>query len=484
MDRRSFIKKTVTSSIALAGVNFMNQKTFAENKSKRPNFIVIMADDQGWGDLGCYGHPTLRTPKIDKLAKEGTLFTNFYCNAAICSPTRTAMMTGQFPARVKMHSQISTKERMKSLGSAHYLDTKYPMLPRLLQNSGYHTMHIGKWHLSVWQHRNPDVPRPDQYGFDEYLLPYLNWPETKYGEKWSQKTHRARSTELFVDESVNYLNERKKADKPFFLQLWLLDPHVPLIPDEDQMNHYDDIKTRQPYNENPDLDPAKIYYSVLTEMDKQLGRLFDAVDRLGLAEDTYIIFTSDNGAANPRSYDYYVGTGSNGPFRGQKGSLYEGGIRTPFIIRKPGTVPADKVDGGSIISGVDFLPTFCSMAGTEIPEDKHFDGEDVSEALKGKSQKRKKPLMWQWRFGQPREALHKSPMLAIRDGKWKLLANPDKSRVELYDIPNDPMEVNNKAGQNPKIVKDLFAKLIKFHKSLPEGPIDPEAGNNDYPWPK
>jgi N-acetylgalactosamine-6-sulfatase len=219
-------------------------------------------------------------------------------------------------------------------------------------------------------------------------------------------------------------------------------------------------------------------------MDKQLGRLFDAVDRLGLAEDTYIIFTSDNGAGNPRSYDYYMGMGSNGPFRGQKGSLYEGGIRTPLIVRRPGSVPAAKVDDESVVSGVDFLPTFCSLAGAGLPAGELFDGEDASDAFHGRPFKREKPLFWQWRYAQPRETLHKSPMLAVREDKWKLLANPDKSRIELYDVVADPSETDNKADGNPGIVRELFMKLMRYHNSLPEGVIDKRAGNNDYSWPK
>lgn len=478
MNRRQFVKTTLALATAVASGN-----VFAA-AAKKPNIIVIMADDLGWGDLCCYGHPTIKTPNLDRLAKEGTLFTQFYCNAAICSPTRAAMMTGKFPGRVRIHAQISTKQHMDSIDSDSYLNPKYTMMPMLLKKDGYHTMHIGKWHLSEWLHKNPNLPRPDRYGFEDYLLPYLNWPETKYGNKWAQKTHRARSMELFVDESIKYIQEKTDSEKPFFLQLWLLDPHVPLIPENDQLRHYDDIRSRQPYDTSPDQDPAKIYYNVVTEMDKQLGRLFKAVDKLGIAKDTYIIFTSDNGAANPRSYDYYVGVGSNGPFRGQKGSLYEGGIRAPFIIRKTGSVPRGKVDDYSVISGVDFLPTFCSIGGIKPPSSDTFDGEDVSGAFRGTYHTRKNPLMWQWRFGQPREALHNSPMLAIREGRWKLLANPDKSRMELYDLPSDPMEVDNRARSNPQVVEKLYKKLMDFHNSLPPGVYDKNVGSNRYPWPK
>jgi arylsulfatase A-like enzyme len=483
MHRRAFLKA------AFAGAAGIMASDLAAAQAQKPNIIVIMADDLGWGDLGCYGHPVIRTPNIDKLAQEGTLYTHFYCNASICSPTRAAMMTGRFPGRVGVHSQISTRERMESINSAFYLDTRYPMLPRMLQEAGYHTMHIGKWHLSEWLHQNPDQPRPSEYGFDDYLLPYLNWPKTKYGDKWQQKTHRPYATELFVDQGIKYLQSRKNSDNPFFLQVWLVDPHDPLIPKVEQMQHYNHMKPGQPYNEGDDkyLEPNRIWYSVITEMDRQLGRLFDAVDRLGMAEDTYVIFTSDNGAGNPQAYDTYIGWGSNGPFRGQKGSLYEGGLRTPFIVRCPGRVAAGRVDDKSVISGVDFMPTFSSLAGYKEKAAYTQDGEDVSDALGGKTFQRNKPLMWQWRYGQARGAIHQSPMLAIREGRWKLLANPDKSRIELYDVAADPSELDNKADANPELVRQLFKKLIEYHNSLPdaaEGPYDKNAGKNTYAWPK
>lgn len=466
----------------LVGVCGMLLSAMQAAAADRPNFIFIMTDDQGWGDLGCYGHPVLRTPNVDRLAREGTRFTQFYVPAAICSPSRAGMMTGRFPARIGFHSQISTAKMMRELDSAEFLDPKYPMLPRALQQAGYHTMHIGKWHLSEWLHQNPDLPRPDAYGFSEYLLPYLNWPATKYGPTWQQKTHRCRASELFVDEAIHYLDRHENSDQPFFMQVWMVDPHVPLIPEKDQMRHYDDIHVKQPYNDNPDDDPARIYWNVLTEMDEQLGRLFDRVRTSGLAENTYVIFTSDNGAPSPLSYDYCVGAGSNGPFRGEKGTLYEGGFRVPFIIWKPGTVPAGRVDNDSVTSLIDFFPTLCALGGAALPGD--LDGEDISSAWVGKPFEREKMLMWEWRYGQPRYLLNRSPMLAVRDGDWKLLINPDRSRVELYHIPDDPTETMNLAASNPEVVARLEKQVVQFHKGLPGKVIDKNAGHAGYAWPK
>lgn len=372
---------------------------------------------------------------------------------------------------------------MRQIDSARYLDPAYPMLPRVLQKAGYHTMHIGKWHLSEWLHRNPELPRPDAYGFSEYLLAYLNWPETEYGDRWTQATHRARSSELFVDEAINFLERRHDSEQPFFLQLWMNDPHVPLIPEKKQMRYYDEMPVRQPYNQNPDLDPYRIYWNTLTEMDKQLGRLFKRVRESGLSENTYIIFTSDNGAPDPLSYNYYVGMGSNGPFRGEKGTLYEGGIRVPLIVWHPARVPAGRVDDRSILCLTDLLPTLAELGGAESPS--KLDGEPIQEVWHGGTlNQRKRPLMWEWRYGQPRGYVNRSPMLAIRDGDWKLLINPDFSRIELYRIPDDPIETNNFAESKPDIVKRLEKALLDFHKSLPGEVVDPNAGTVNYPWPR
>jgi len=446
---------------------------------EQPNFIFIMSDDQGWGDLGSYGHPSLRTPQLDQLAKEGMIFTQFYTSASICTPTRAGFMTGQFPARVGVHSQISTAEKMQELDSAVYLDPKYPMLPRALQGVGYHTMHIGKWHLSPWLHRDPILPRPDAYGFTEYLTPYLNWPETKYGKNWAQPTHRARSSELFVDQAIQYIEKREQDKTPFYLQVWLLDPHVPLIPESDQMRHYDDLRVKQPYIDNPDADPTRIYSNVLSEMDAQLGRLFESVRNSGLAENTFIIFTSDNGAATPSSYDYYVGTGSNGPFRGEKGSLYEGGFRVPLIVWRPGHVPAGKVDRESISSLVDFFPTMAALGQAATPA--NLDGVDIQKVWEGSPMVNRPPLFWEWRYNQPRTWQNRSPMLAVRDGDWKLLMNPDDSRVELFNLRLDPMENGNMAEQQPQIVSRLRKELLEFHQSLPGEVFDKQAGNVSHP---
>jgi len=229
----------------------------------------------------------------------------------------------------------------------------------------------------------------------------------------------------------------------------------------------------------------QIYYASVTDLDTQIGRLISRIDKLGLADNTIIAFSSDNG---PEDFDIrnavHSGIGSAGPFRGRKRSLYEGGVRMPFIVRWSNRAPAGKVDNTTVIAGVDWLPTVCSLAGVRLPADLNPDGQDMSDALLGKPKQRAKPLMWQWRFRVFGDMTNKCPMLAVREGNWKLLMNPDRSRVELYDLIKDPTELDNVADQNPQIVRRLSAQLLKWQATLSPGPVENVAGSNAYPWPQ
>jgi arylsulfatase A-like enzyme len=227
-----------------------------------------------------------------------------------------------------------------------------------------------------------------------------------------------------------------------------------------------------------------IYYASVADLDRQIGRLLRGIEALGLADNTLIVFSSDNGPEDIHiSNAGHSGVGSAGPFRGRKRSLYEGGVRTPFIVRWPGHVPAGRIDGTSVVAGVDLLPTVCRLVGVPTPADVSLDGEDMSDVLLGQARRRRTPLMWEWRFRVFGEPFHRSPILAIRDGDWKLLMNPDRSRVELYDVPRDPAQLNNIASHRPDVVARLGEKVLAWQKSLPAGPIEATAGKADYPWP-
>jgi N-acetylgalactosamine-6-sulfatase len=437
----------------------------------KPNVIFILADDLGWGDLGCYGNPHIKTPHLDRLAKQGTLFTQFYVNASVCSPSRTAFMTGQYPARHRVHGHFADHRQNAPRGMPDWLDPAAPLLSRQLKQAGYATAHYGKWHLG----NGDGAPEPKAYGFDDSRVANGNGP-TFAEEK--DEYFRAKSTGLFVDETIRFIESHRNT--PFYINLWTLVPHATLHPTDEQMEPYKKLgPTRVPYR-----GAMEIFYGTVTAMDAELGRLFKKLDELKLADNTIVVFSSDNGPEDIHAGTAsHSGVGTAGPFRGRKRSLYEGGVREPFIVRWPGHVQAGRIDEESIVSAVDFLPTLCKLTGAGLPENYKGDGEDIRDILAGKSRERTKPLFWEWRFRIIGYPYYHSPMLSVRAGKWKLLLNPDRSRVELYDIPGDRMELANVAAQHPDVVERLANEALAWQKTLPPGPVEPFAGKVTYGWP-
>src|SRR5262245_14872535 len=443
--------------------------------AERPNVVFILADDLGWGDLGCYGNRETPTPNLDKLAAGGKLFTHFYVCGSVCSPSRCAFLTGQFPARHKIHGHYATPELNTSRGMSQFLDPKTPTLPRLLKQAGYATAHVGKWHLGS----HPDAPSPAKYGFDVVKATTSN--DDTWKERNEDPFFRARSTALFVDEGIKFIEAKKS--QPFYLQIWALLPHATLNPTEEQLKPFERLSPGE--KGVPHKSARHIYYASLANLDEQVGRLLKKLDELKLADNTLVVFSSDNGPEEIAIRNAgHSGVGSPGPFRGRKRSLYEGGVRVPFIVRWPAVIRPGQVDDSSVVCGADLLPTVCKLSGVEIPKEHALDGEDRQAVVVGKSAPRAGPLFWEWRFNIAGPVLNKSPILAMRDGKWKLLVNPDRSRVELYDIPADPSELNNLADRNADVVQRMGEQVLAWQKSLPEGPRDPGAGKSDYPWPK
>ena len=446
--------------------------------ASKPNIVFILADDLGWADLPAHGHRSinahggwivngeLKMPNVDRMAREGTIFCQYYVNSGVSSPSRTGIMTGQFPGRLAIHDYISTTELNTERGMPDYVEPRVPTITSLLRSAGYRTAHFGKWHLGS----GSQSPKPKEYGIDVYRT-CLDGPMKRVG-----------STEMIVDETIKFIEN--ESDKPFYINVWLYDPHSPLHPTDKMMEPYEYLSPRWGNNRGA----LEVWYGVLTDIDRHVGRILDKLDELGLSENTIVIFSSDNG---PESglipfVSHYGGASSTntGPFRGIKRSLYEGGIREPFIVRWPGTTPTGKVDNTSVLSGVDFLPTVCKLAGVELPLGINLDGEDLSPALKGIPVRKTKPQMWENRFPVYGHVIHKSPILAIRVDNWKLLMNPDGTRMELYDIPNDPSELNNLVKHNPRIVRKLSTQVLKWHATLPKGPVHEDAGSNAYPWPQ
>lgn len=443
------------------------------NHPKRPNIIFILCDDLGWGDLGCYGHTLIKTPNIDRLAAEGTLFTQFYSASPVCSPSRAGFMTGQFPARLGIHDYLPVPllPHQVKAGTRPFLDPTVATLPRILKQAGYSTAHFGKWHLGD----GPDAPEVAEYGFDVVRTTHGRGPG--FGEWWTDTGFRARATGLFVDEAIQFVEE---CDGPFYINLWPLDPHATLNPTPEQMAPYEHLMPRGVTYPGA----MAVYYSVITNLDAQVGRLLTRLDELGLTENTLVLFASDNGPEDiciPGSSHSAAG---DTPFRGRKRSLYDGGVRMPFIAKWPGGVPAGKVNDSSVVSAVDFLPTLGSLAEGDLSGYVQDDGENLCDIMQGSDRARTKPLFWDYRFRQAGSLIHHSPQLAIRHGDWKLLMNRDGNRVELYDVSDYRMEVDNLADQQPEVVGRLSKQLLDWARTLPPGQPMTDSGIAQYDWPR
>lgn len=430
---------------------------------EKPNIVFIFADDWGWGDLSCHGHPYVKTPNIDRLAKEGTDFSRFTVASGVCSPSRTAVMTGHFPARYSIDGHFAWVPSNAKRGMPDWLEVSAPSLPRMLQEAGYRTAHFGKWHLS--NNMIPDSPTPDVYGYDVYGAFNCAGEQMPVHED-------AMHTNSFMEDSV-------AEGRPFFVNLWIHEPHTPFHTVPKYEWWVREIE-----------DPAdQIYASVLAHADDRIGSVLDKLDELGVAENTLVIFSSDNGparAAKPTElalhYDTATGAGwgigaakgITGGRKGYKASLFEGGINVPFLARWPGKIPAGVVDDVSLISAVDLLPTFLEMAGGEFPDGYQPDGVSQIQVLMGgaKAPTRETPLFWKtgarWPASEDKPD-HWAAWVVVYE-QWKLLLNSDLTYGELYDLGKDPMEKTDLAKEDPETVALLKEKLTDWQATLPEGP--------------
>jgi N-acetylgalactosamine-6-sulfatase len=428
---------------------------------KQPNVVLILMDDWGYGDLGCYGHPELQTPCLDKLASEGTRFTQFYVSSPVCSPSRVSFLTGQYPARHAVHAHFARYDENERRNMPNWLDVNVCTLPRVLKQAGYATAHYGKWHLGggAGQHGYPDAPYPKTYGYDDTRVWNGNGPGWLGKDYWpfpieieSNPELIPATSEVAVNAAIRFIESN--ATKPFFINLWLKDPHTPLEPTDEQREPYKNLE-----------EPKQTYYSVLTNADKQIGRLVDRIDELGLGDDTIIIFTSDNG---PRLYDLEMGLdGSTAGLRGHKGSIYEGGIRVPFIMRHKGQIKQASVDNDSLIASVDLMPTICKLAGADIPDYWMLDGEDISDCFMGKTkEKRDKLLMWEWRYNGFFTEGPIEHVYAARQDDWIYIESLDGTRTELYNIHADYTQENNRFEKDKDIASSLQQQLSCWKATL------------------
>lgn len=410
-----------------------------------PNIVFMFADDLGYGDPGCYGHPYARTPAIDQLANEGTRFTQFYVTGVTCNPSRTGLMTGLFPARFPKYA-------------ADFGFGDRATITELLKKRGYKTGHFGKWHIGP---NDSD----GTYGIDTIKT---------IGK--SRDLTTGRDGDLY-SAAIEFIRDNK--DKPFYVNVWGHATHFPVNTPAELANRFKDVtvdrKDFSPTMQHKfdeclkiggDLDESmRQYLGDVYQIDLNVGRVLKALDELGLRENTIVVFSSDHGPApvilgkkGARKFSNNM-LGYAGQFRGGKHEQYEGGTRIPFIIRWPDKVKAGRVDTTNVCSFIDWLPTLCAIACIdELPSD--LDGEDITDAWLGADRQRTKPLFWKV------SSTGSAP--AIRDGKWKLHLNRKRDKeVELYDLSTDPGESRNVAAENPKVVTRLRKQLRAWVAELP-----------------
>lgn len=429
---------------------------------QRPNIIFIFADDWGWGDLGYRGHAFFKTPHLDKLAQQGTDFQQFTVASGVCSPSRAAVMTGHFPAQHSIHGHFATLEKNAARAMPDWLNPAVVQLPRLLKEAGYATGHFGKWHLTNTDAK--DAPLPEAYGYDEAAV--FNGP--------GKQANPANSD--VDDMTIDFIKRHK--DQPFFINVWLHETHTYHFPKPEYMEQFAHLDEQH-----------QVYAAVLAEGDARVGRIMGALEQQGIADNTLVIFSSDNGperskpADTPeaekmgKDYSYahevltgygtYASVGSSGGLRSRKRSLYEGGIRVPFIVHWPGHTPAGAVDETTVITAVDLLPTFAEIAGVALPDCYTPDGESMADALRGKPLKRSKPIFWNWRGPKNGDWW---PCWVVRDGDWKFLMDEEGKRRELYHIPNNSTESQNLIEEHPDIAMKLEGMLNDWRESIPESP--------------
>ena len=444
--RRDFLRRSLlgAGSLALAPLAALHA---ADAPAKKPNIVFIFADDWGWGDLSCHGHPWLKTPNLDRLAGEGIDFQQFNVLNPVCSPSRTAALTGHFPARYCIHEHFAPGINTQR-GMPDWLDPKAPTLARFLKGAGYRTGHFGKWHLT--NQGAVGAPEPAAYGFDEAAV--FNGPGAPAG------LHDT------AGNAVRFIRASKGG--PFYVNVWIHESHTPHVPTPESMERWKHLDQQK-----------QVYSAVITDGDNDVGRVIDALKETGAEQNTIVIFAADNGPEwtggenrkkSGAGYGEYYSIGQTGGLRGRKRSLFEGGVRTPFIVRWPGHAPAGVKNDKTVLTAVDLLPTLCAAAGVRLPDDYHGDGENLLEALSGKDVARTRPIFWEWRGTKTEPDWW--PRLAVRAGDWKLAMTYDAKRLELHQLIDDRAESKDAAKDHPDIVERLSKLALDWKSTLPEKP--------------
>ncbi len=448
--RRDFLKLLATSAAALP----------CSAQTKRPNFVIIVTDDHGIGDVGCYGHPEVRTPNLDRLAASGVRFTQWYANAPVCSASRAAIMTGKYPDRAGVQGALPSQPTYDVPG----LKQGETTLPGLLKNLGYRTAAIGKWHLGSAPHS-----RPQAQGFDEFFGWYSGWldayshryyqlggpPGKIFHDLWRNDQEvfeePAYMTELLGREAQAFLSKQKKA-QPFLLYLAFGAPHYSMMAPKKYLDRFPATMDRD----------RRTHLAMVAAVDDVVGSVLDQLKRMGVEQETVVFFQADNGATREErasSLGKPAEGGNNGRYRGYKLGLFDGGMHVPAMLRAPG-IAAGQVSDRPMIS-MDLLPTFLAMADPTAKPPADIDGQDLRPVLAGK--KPSHEFLF-WSHGKSR---------AVRFGDWKLILHPPSFPGEsvpdepwLSNLEADPSEKKNLAASEVERVRMLTEKIKAWEREM------------------
>ncbi|WP_315852734.1 sulfatase-like hydrolase/transferase [Allorhodopirellula solitaria] len=409
-----------------------------------PNVVVVVADDMGWGDSGTYGHELIKTPNMDRLASEGVKLTQCYSACGVCSPSRSAILTGRTPYRNGVYRHLSGNHE------AH-LRASEITFPELLKEIGYETCHVGKWHLlSRQQFGEPGYPQPGDHGYDYWMATHNNAsPSHQNPDNFVRNGEpvgklKGYSAQLVAGEAVDWLENHHDSAKPFAMTVWFHEPHSPIATDSRFQSLYKGHENSK-------------YMGNITQLDHALGMVMDALDEQGLRENTWLFFTSDNGPVPAFG-------GTSGGLRGNKRSDYEGGIRVPGLARWPGHIEPGSTSDVPVI-GTDVFATVLDITGIPLPSDRTIDGVSMIPALSGKQVDREIPMFWRTHVSAPNERV------AMRIGDWKIVGDETLTKFQLFEVEKDWQETTDLAAKMPEKTEEMKNILLDLWADIQaEGP--------------
>lgn len=436
--RMSQLLKSVSPLLAAVALSL--------SAAERPNILVFVADDMGWGDSATYGNTLIQTPNMDKLAAQGVKFTQCYSAAGVCSPSRSAILTGRTPYRNGVWRHLS------GIHDAH-LRASEITYPELLKEIGYETCHVGKWHLNSRQHfNNPEFPQPGEHGYDYWMYTHNNAsPSHKNPDNFVRNGQpvgetQGYSAQLVAAEAAHWLKDIHDSSKPFVMSVWVHEPHSPIATDPRFSSLYKGHKNSK-------------YTGNITQLDHALGMVMDALDEQGLSENTLLFFTSDNGPVPAFG-------GVSGGLRGNKRSDHEGGIRVPGLARWPGHIAPGTTSDVPVI-GTDIVATVLDIVDIPLPTDRSIDGVSMIPAFSGKPVTRKIPLFWRTHVSSGGDRV------AMRIGDWKLVGNDLLTKFQLYEVQKDWQEKDDLASKMPEKAEEMKQILLGLWKDIEaEGPSE------------